>query len=145
MQLLKNVPNVAPQSLFSVTRVIHVPTNLFTPSVHPVTLCFFSSFYLWPADKSTTMAAAAADGLHSTPFRLLPTSLFSRCYYLCTVHGTRHSIIFSSIFIYSSPPVLMSGCPQVQVQEERRDTVVPPSGKLRSGRTTPFRSAHMQM
>lgn len=129
-----------PQSLFSVTRVIHVPsrpTRSSLLSFQERNFAFLSFFYSGPADKSTTTATATST---PPPFVRSRRPLFPRCYYLCTVRGTRHSIIFSSIFTtHPSPPILISrkcrgeakhGCARV------RKTPVRTSG--------PFRLAHMQ-
>lgn len=69
------------------------------------------------------------------PFVRSRRPLFPRCYYLCTMRGTRHSIIFSSIFTHPFPahPYI----PQVQGRG-RRGAAVPASGKLRSGRAARF-------
>lgn len=125
--MLKNAPNVPqPPSRYSALLAWFTsrPTRSSLLSSPRRNFAFLYFFYLGPADKSTTTmatAAAAAWRLQqqqqqqqrtaSTPPRFVRSRhhLFPRCYYLCTVRGTRHSIIFSSIFTHPPPPpILMS-------------------------------------
>jgi len=96
------------------------------PTLHPflplsgVTSRFFSFFYLWLADKSTAAAATmvAADGLHSTSFRSLPTSSLTAMllFMHCARYAPQHNFL-----VYFYPPFSFHPyVPQVQGRGETR-------------------------